>query len=101
MSNYVYLTCLDHTPPLLADRESGQHLYDLPRIRSEIADRDAVAAGQPYERGSVLVGTHDSAAYFRARSATFLQAHPSCRIGITDENGQDHPVEAPSREDRR
>ena len=41
MSTYLYLVCLDHTPPLMAASDSGQHLSDLPQIRADIAARDS------------------------------------------------------------
>lgn len=43
MSTYLYLVCESHTPPIVADDESGQHLYDLPQIRSDLANRDLIA----------------------------------------------------------
>ena len=43
MSTYLYLRCEDHDPPLVAREESGQHLYDLPTIRADIADEVEVA----------------------------------------------------------
>lgn len=48
MSTYLYLACLDHDPPLFADDESGQHLYDLPQIRADIARRAEMVAQVPY-----------------------------------------------------
>ncbi|MCA1781893.1 MAG: hypothetical protein LC679_06880, partial [Intrasporangiaceae bacterium] len=80
MSTYIFLTCLDHDPPIVADAESGQHLYDLPRIRAEIADRDTVAAEADLPAPSALTADIDT--YFRARSAWFLADHPRCNIGI-------------------
>lgn len=95
MSTYIYLQCLNHTPPLRASEESGQHLYDLPRIRAEIADRVNVAAGPDYYRGDIIGGTFDFPAYFRVHSARFLAEHPQCAIGIVDEYGNEHPTEDP------
>jgi len=80
----MYLTCMDHDPPLLADDESGQHHYDLPRIWREIENREEVANRM-----------HDNwtniEEYFESRSAKFLAAHPRCDIGVTDEYGVRHP----------
>ena len=95
MSTYVYLECLDHDPPLCAEDESGQHLSDLPRIRAEIADREAVVAGIDTYRGYTPAAGPD--AYFRGHSARFLAAHPKCRIGIRDE----YDVEYPTTEEPR
>lgn len=92
MSTYIFLECLDHDPPIQAEDESGQHLYDLPRIRAEVADREATAADVHSYEGSVLDEEFDPGAYFRCSSARFLAAHPNCRIGIRDEYGVEHPL---------
>lgn len=83
MSTYLHLECQDHTPPLLSDGEVGQHLYDLPRIRSEIARRESFAE------------LEDCANYdhhFTRNAARFLALHRHCRITIRDEYGVEHPV---------
>lgn len=89
MSTWLYLECLDHTPPLPAEAESGQHLYDLPQIRADIADRDRIVA-------NVEDGIYP-ADHFRLSSARFLAKHPKCRIGIRDEYGVEHPVTEENR----
>lgn len=85
MSTYLYMQCLDHDPPLVAEGESGQHLYDLPDIRADIANRDALVAA---------VREHDMQpnGYFRSNTLKFLAAHPTCRIGIVDEYDKTHPL---------
>lgn len=88
MSTWIYLTCEDHDPPLIAGDESGQHLYDLPNIRKDIADRAALIAAWEAEDGSFA-----DLEYFTQRSAWFLRHHPKCRIGIIDEYGVRYPVE--------
>ena len=88
MSIYVYLVCLDHNPPLVAGDESGQHLYDLPQIRKDIADRDMIVA-------AVKADVFDGSNYFRNHTARFLAAHPTCRIGIRDEYGTEYPITEP------
>lgn len=90
MSTYVYLRCEDHDPPLKADEESGQHLYDLPQIRADIANRDALAAA--HDDGMEIDD------YFRRHTLRFLTAHRKCRLGIVDEYGREHPT-IPSMED--
>ena len=80
MSTYIYLLCRDHNPAIQADGESGQHLWDLPQLRQDIADRDAIVHSSPY--GS----------RYRRNTATFLAAHPHCRLGIVDEYGREHPI---------
>jgi len=79
MSTWLYLTCLNHDPPLRSDDESGQHLCDLDDIRQDIRDRDVLI------RLYALNGLQG----WRASSARFLTDHPTCRIGIVDGNGVD------------
>lgn len=86
MSTYLYLECLDHDPPLRADGESGQHLYDLPRIRNDIRRRDFFVAAE--DTGFYNYGHH-----FIQNTASFLAQHPKCRIGIRDEYGREHALE--------
>jgi hypothetical protein len=83
MSTYVYLVCRDHKPPLVADDESGQHLYDLPQIRADLANRDALVAAWKDDVQTDL--------RFRCNTVRFLTAHPRCDIGIRDEYGAWHP----------
>lgn len=83
MSTWLYLVCLDHTPPLLAEVESGQHLTDLTQIRADIARRDVLVP-------LFLEGDFCPDDYFRRHTIRFLAAHPSCNIGIRDEYGADH-----------
>lgn len=79
MSTYIYLVCEDHEPPLLAEGESGQHVYDLPDIRRDLANRDLLVAAAA--EGAEI---ND---YFRRNTLRFLLLHPACRIGIADEYG--------------
>jgi len=96
VSTYVYLECLDHTPPLRADDESGQHLSDLPQIRADLADRARIVAD--YNASAYWLLGDDIATYFRRHTARFLAAHPRCRVGIRDEYGRAYPTEAPEDE---
>jgi hypothetical protein len=84
VSTYIYLQCLDHDPPLRAEDESGQHLYDLDEIRRDIADRETMI--RYYRTGT-------SFAYFQQHTARFLAQHEKCRIGIADEYGVEYPLE--------
>jgi hypothetical protein len=86
MSTYLYLQCLDHDPPLAADDESGQHMYDLPRIRDEIARREEFVQ---QEQTWNWVNVHD---YFTRNSVLFLRQHPKCRIGIVTEYNEQLPA---------
>ena len=88
MSTYMYLKCIDHDPPIRAREESGQHYYDLPRIRAEITDRVLLVAR--LENGELPY--HDAEHYdnyFPRNSALFLRDHPKCRIRIETEYGED------------
>lgn len=92
MSTYIYLFCRDHSPVIRADGESGQHLTDLPQLRQDIANREAIVHALqvldlcPYD-GS-----------YRRNTAAFLAAHPRCRLGIVDEYGREHPIEEESED---
>lgn len=94
MSTYLYLRCEDHDPPLVAREESGQHLRNLPGIRADIADREAIVR---ITRAPAYVDLGPS----RNATADFLADHPACRIGIVDEYGTDHPVDPKEAPDGR
>lgn len=87
MSTYLYLVCITHEPPLRADGESGQHLYDLPQIRADIANRDAIVAAWELDMEPAGAPTH-----FRHATARFLSEHPRCPLAIYDEYGRRHPL---------
>lgn len=89
MSTYVYLECLDHDPPIQAEDESGQHLYDLPQIREDVANREALVeawTANPWPSGI------DALDYYTRHSARFLAQHPKCRVGIRDEYGRPYSL---------
>ena len=88
MSTWIYLECADHDPPISADGESGQHLYDLPDIREDIRRRAEWTPERVDECGD--------AHWFRRNSRRFLAQHPRCRIVIRDEYGREHPIEGES-----
>lgn len=89
MSTYVSLVCLDHSPQLVAEDESGQHLYDLPQIFKDIADRAELVA-----RAADDDWPGD---YFRRNTVRFLCDHPTCQIGVIDEYGIKHFIEEIAR----
>jgi hypothetical protein len=90
MSTYLHLVCMGHNPPLVAEQESGQHLYDLPRIRADIEMRTELVRKYRGEDGTVNL--RDIVGYFSANSAKFLSEHEECVIGIRDEYGVEYPV---------
>ena len=90
MSTCIYLFCRDHSPVIQADGESGRHLYDLPQLREDIANRDAIVHA---------LHLYPSGSRYRYNTALVLAAHPHCHLGIVDEYGREHPIEEES-EDR-
>ena len=91
MSTYLHLVCLDHTPPLIAEDESGQHLTDLPQIRADLAADLPALANESENAERPVPFTHDPW-YFRRNTIRFRVAHLSCRIGVRDEYGVDYTV---------
>lgn len=86
MSTYLYFRCLDHDPPLIAEEESGQHLYDLPQMRKDLADRERIVA-------SYADGMSFPSDYFRRNTAKFFVSHATCTLGIIDEYDKVYPNE--------
>ena len=86
MSTYIYLLCRDHNPAIQADGESGQHLTDLPQLRQDIANREAIVH-------ALRVLDFQAHGSYRCNTARFLAAHPHCHLGIVDEYGREHPIE--------
>lgn len=90
MSTYLYLRCDSHDPPLKNRVESGQHLYDLDQIWADLNNRNQVVAA--WNEGM----TPDD--FFRWNTASFLAAHPHCKIGVVDEYGCTHRPDGTTRE---
>lgn len=86
MSTWIYLRCLDHNPPLVADDESGQHLYDLPQLRNDLAHRSEMLAHDDADDGDYEDGLH----YFRRNTLRFFRKHRECVLDIVDEYGGTH-----------
>lgn len=87
MSCALYLVCLDHDPPLSSywhGGEVGFNLGDLDLVRANIARRETFIAAA--ELDPEYLDRRTTAA------ATFLTAHPRCRIGIVDEYNEHHPT---------
>ena len=75
---YISLQCLSHRPPLVAEGESGQHLYDLPQLREDIAQ--AVALGWAHHPDGIAALSVDC--WPEERFRLFLREHPTCLLGI-------------------
>lgn len=81
MSTYLYLTCLEHDPPLLSQDEVSQHAHtEIGRVREWVKNRKSIVE----LRHAEVVGYDD---YFLNNAITFLQSHLDCRIGGKDEYG--------------
>jgi len=99
MSTWMYLECRDHDPRVTAEDESGQHFYDLPRIRAEIEVRaDLVRQWDLMEEQQLAFSSFQrNFGYFPMASIRFLREHRTCRdIGIRDEYGIDRTKEEES-----
>lgn len=83
MSTYLYLSCLDHVPFGNATEESGQHIYDLPRIRGQLKHREELTTSDL--DADLGWDVTDGDRYFTRNTQQFLKDHPNCRIGIVDE----------------
>ena len=94
MSTYLYLECLNHAPALRSEDESGQHLYDLPQIQTDVANRGNWCALSDDDWDYAEPGFH----FFRRNTIRFLRAHPLCSIGVRDEYGVVHPIIADGSE---
>jgi hypothetical protein len=92
MSTYLYVECHSHNPPLRAPSESGQHLYDLPQIRSLLRWTNQQMKDQleKYQYESYADGWDINSGYFFGNTAKFLVEHPECDIEIWDEYGVQH-----------
>lgn len=86
MSTSLYLVCTDHDPPVQNDCESGQHLYDLPQLREDLANRELIVAA-----AGIYLYPQDCDSH-RCNTARFLEQHPKCNLIIRDEYGREHPI---------
>lgn len=83
MSTYVYLACLDHTPPLIATEESDQHMHRdgvMEQIQRWVDNRETLV---PMWHRSEL----DYSNYFLANTMRFLVQHEHCRVFAQSEYG--------------
>lgn len=95
MSTYHYFECLDHDPPLQSEDEFTQHFNDeWFRQGIELAKSRPVPADEgEYWQGGHASDDERSRAYFRMNALKFLHFHPTCHLGIIDENGQRQALE--------
>lgn len=97
MSTWLYLECHSHTPPLRAEQESGQHLYDLPQLRAtlKMSHDELKILLENYKYDSYADTWDVNHGYFFGNTARFLVEHPHCEIQIWDELGVEHPTTDP------
>lgn len=93
MSTWLYLQCDSHDPPLVSDGEVGQHMHDLPAIRTHIGNRRLYS-----EMADQDVRLDTQGDPFAGNAFRFLTAHPKCTLSIVDEYDRTHPVEPPPKE---
>lgn len=99
MSTYWYFECRDHSPVLRSADEFTHHTEDrwfwesIALANSRPVDPDDGA----YWRTEFSDDTERSRLYFTMHARSFLALHPTCTIGIVNENGErrDLPTEAP------
>lgn len=112
MGTRIHLECMEHTPPLRAPYESGQHSYNIPVICDWLKNRDQMVAwfddnditidgdedihylaGQmakagffdPNPDGSLKnPWEYEYCSYFAGATAGFLAQHRDCPIAIYD-----------------
>lgn len=90
MSTWVYLYCTDHTPPIRAESESGQHLYDLPQIRTDLAERERITSMDIEDFWELT--TDHIIQPFTLNTWRFLREHPNCNIEIRDQYERTYPI---------
>ncbi len=77
MSEWHYLRCESHTPPLLSREEVCQHPRDLDEVRAYWADGQAVT-GLPEQ--------------WRREISAFGREHPDCQVVLVSEIGVVRPL---------
>lgn len=96
MSTWIYLRCDHHDEPIMAEEESGQHLYDLPQLRFDWLNRKHWLAY--IERfPDALTRNWDHLSYFQRNTFRFLRDHADCGTPtIRSEYGVTYPIDADS-----
>ena len=106
MSNWHYLVCCSHTPPIEADDEATQHTRHVAAILPAIAKaRQAVPAmreehGQDELRDRlkhyIAAFAPDCLLTHQADGiARFLAHHAQCDLRLEDESGNETPLPTP------
>ncbi len=88
MSTYIYLRCRDHD--MDAPEESGQHWYDVPRVRADITMREHLVEHWDAMRnlGLGIDSRRAHFGYFTYNSVQFFVEHRECiDFGIITETG--------------
>lgn len=96
MSTWIYMVCTDHDPPIRAESESGQHLYDIPQLREDLTQREDITALSADDFSDVTTELDPFFDRYTLNTWRFLRPHPLCNLEIHDEYGRHYPLtEAP------
>lgn len=79
MSTYVYFACIDHSPPIRSEAESGQH-NEVEAMREQLDRRDNWIDVAEDDRVEIVDR-------YAANGARFFRQHPACRLACVDEYG--------------
>lgn len=86
MSNWWYLECINHDPPLRTADAVAQHTRDLAPIRDLLARRASLSESDipstPRAWTSDNVDDH-----FARTTIDFLLQHPNCQLQLASETG--------------
>lgn len=95
----MYLVCPHHDEPVQAERESGQHHYDLPTIRFNYLRRDHWLNYIERFPGTLTRG-YDHLSYFERATFTFLGEHRDCALPyIQSEYGERFHIDVENLDD--
>lgn len=87
MTEYMYLECLSHDPPIRSREPVGHHIDALPGVRqmaaSERVREDALMDAFP-PRGMTMDEL--------AEVSLFMEGHRGCVMGIVSEYGDHYPL---------
>lgn len=85
----LYLECQEHDPPIRASKPSGRTVYELPKIRAMVAQREYWIAEYEatHREAPSAVELERFFGQYDLNTVVFLQAHPRCRIRLADNEG--------------
>lgn len=84
MSTYWFFECLDHEPPIPSLHEFTQHAGDEAFRRGVELARSRPVDPDWWSKPHTI---------FEYNALRFLEAHPSCRVGLVSEGGDRRSLE--------